>query len=200
VRRLIAISSAVLCASATLSIVTATPVSAAAVPPPSGTISCSVAGVVQFAPGLGLLPNAKGGKLKIDMTGSSCDNAGVSGGKAPITDVAMKAVGSLSPGGSCFEDSVVNMAKTFKLTTKWQNRNVSNKVTTVSASKSTLVSSVTSGAHWEFVFNAPAKNAFAGTPSSLQIDVGIEVYDIFALCQLPGGARSIPFSGTLTVA
>jgi hypothetical protein len=66
----------------------------------------------------------------------SCDNSGVIGGKAPITDVSIAYSATLDTGATCADALGLTVASSFQIT--WQQRKSSNKLKTVGVTTGVL--------------------------------------------------------------
>lgn len=146
---------------------TATP-AGAGVPPPQGTFGCAIAGTITFKPWLTSGLSLKPVKMKLTATGTGCDAGGVTGGKAPITDVAVKVDQKLGTGAYCsaFPGEVG------KIQVKLQGRNPQNKIMTVGVVNVPVFSLGANINSFDFVgVPVPAEKAFAGTHPIIVLNV-----------------------------
>jgi hypothetical protein len=104
--------------------------------PPIGVIVCAISGTASFNKPLTNTPSAMAVSMKLTLTGNSCDHSDVIGGKAPITDVAVKGTFSLTPGATC-TSAPSSKDKPQKLQLKWQGRNPKNNLMTVGVTNTT---------------------------------------------------------------
>ena len=145
--------------------------------PPSGTIDCSVGMSkpefgFQFLPPF-LSPDAANlGIPTKTVTDGPCDNAGVVGGKAPITNVEVKLVGRFSDGTTC--DTLVSAPQLEKIgfKIKWQTLNPVGHLRTISNSLA-RAGSVTwdSGAEALVFTTGPLKGGFAGSTATVKLTI-----------------------------
>src|SRR6185369_14708408 len=147
--------------------VAVTAVGAGAASLPSGTISCQVTYAdplgLRFSPFISRDPSAGRILVKTTMEGT-CDNSGVTGGKAPITNVQAKLVGALTPGSSSVTLTSAPNFDRVSLRIKW--------LTTTGDGRRKPVATSTlrfSDAQWDIdleglVFlSTPIKGGFAGS-------------------------------------
>jgi hypothetical protein len=114
--------------------------SATDVPPPSGTISCTVNGTFTIKPPLTNTPSTKAVEIKGAAASTACDNSGVSGGKAPIASVAIKSSAALPVGTTCTTlVSSPSFVKS-KLQYKWQSFNPTGRPRTVGVDNTRIAS------------------------------------------------------------
>lgn len=140
----------------------------AAVAQAQGTPSCNITGTISFKPTLTSTPAAKGYKLMLVATGTGCDNSTVTGGKAPITDVAVKAQMKLMPGSNCN----IKVVSTGKVQVKWQGRNSQNNLMTVAVANQKLGSGGTSlfTTAWAGITNTRSGTAFFMKQALVHVD------------------------------
>lgn len=113
---------------------------AAAYPPVTGDIACTVeAGTLAIKPGLATTPGARAGKLKIKVAASdtTCDSSGAAGGRFPIAGVAMKVI-ALIPEGSFCTDPPVAPLLTGKVKLQFKGFGPTGKLRTVVVNKTTI--------------------------------------------------------------
>lgn len=99
---------------------------ATAASPPTGTIACQVAAStgpwgLRFVPYINDVPSARRIVVKDNTIQGTCDAAGVTGGKAPITHVEGKLVAKLAPGTTCLDVITGPHFERIKLKLKWTN-------------------------------------------------------------------------------
>jgi hypothetical protein len=156
---------------------------AGAAAPPTGTISCSVfSGTsstrpegILFSPGINSVPRTV--KINARNIGSSCDNAGVVGGKAPITGVALKLTARM-PDGTCA--NLTSASPTFdnaRVVLKWRGLNPAGHPMTVSTSHARIATaSYDTNAHALDLTTTPITgSAFAGKTVTMHLG-----FDYFA--------------------
>ncbi len=156
-----------LAAALALAITSASP--AAAAPLPSGTIDCQVVSTnvdgLRFQPFISSDPSPSRIRVTTTMHGT-CDNSGVSGGKAPITEVDAKLVGRLVPGSTCETLTSAPHFDRLKLKIKWKAV-IHGRLQTVASSTAFFVD-----ANWDDVVEGlvldsqPLKGAFTGSTST----------------------------------
>jgi hypothetical protein len=141
---------------------------------PSGTINCQID--ANTDDGLRMLPSISsvpGGRVM--MRGKivgTCDNSGVTGGKAPIDRVEATLIAKLAAGTVCNDVVTTPDFDKIKLTFKWKGQ-VGGRTVTVGTSRVHLVLG-----SWDEPDNAIAftgevfKGAFAGTTTSLKLTIG----------------------------
>ena len=99
-------------------------------------------------------------KMKLTATGSGCDAGGVTGGKAPITDVAVKVDQKLSAGAYCSAFP----GESGKMQVKLQGRNSQNKIMTVAVVNTPVYAFGANINSFDWVgVPVVANKAFAGT-------------------------------------
>jgi hypothetical protein len=162
-----------------LSLVATSSVSAG--PPPTGTVSCAVAGQLSF--GFKGLPTAintdppRTTMMKIkDAEGNLCDASGVTGGRFPITGALVSLRGRLVEGETCADFFGTLDFKKTKLGVKWRGLNAYGRLQTVASSKATVVSAVyDSGSEKVVIVTEPiARGAFAGSTLTFRLGVGAD--------------------------
>ena len=101
----------------------------------------------------------------------TCDNSGVSGGKAPITNVHAHLVGSLAaPHTSCDAFTSAPVFDRMKLKIKWQAADVNGRLRTVAVSSVGFVdANRDDGAGALVLTSTPLKGAFAGSLSTVTL-------------------------------
>jgi hypothetical protein len=129
--------------------------------PPTGSLSCSVfselstthpAGIL-FHPYIDAVPRLL--RVKAANVGSTCDNSGVTGGRAPITGVAFKLSGRMED-ATCGTFTAMPSFKNGWVKVKWRGLNAANHPTTVASSRARIVSSsYDSGSHALIVTTEP---------------------------------------------
>lgn len=167
----------------------------ATVPPPSGTFSCTITGNFVFTPPLSYAHTVDDGHVRTAARGSNCDHSGVTGGKAPITDVFIRGLGALLPGASC--NGLFFDANPPRLLVKYQGRNAKNHTMTVATTRLDLDTSSLGGGHWDFTYAAPASGPFAG--STLHVHATYDRPTVLNACNSPDGLRLMQYTGTITV-
>ncbi len=146
----------------------------AKVAPPTGTITCTISGTLKLNHPLSNTASTK--KIKVTGAGAetaaACDASGVTGGKLPITAVALKAKGSLPAGASCTSLVTPQFGPT-KIKIKFQGQNPAGKLATVAVANTTLASATFSGPTQalDVVTAAVAKGPFAGQTITLKLGV-----------------------------
>jgi hypothetical protein len=155
---------------------------------PAGTVSCTIAGSLTLKTPLTNTPSTKTIKVKGMATASSCNNAGVTGGKAPITGAAIKINGKLPVGASCTSLATPTFAKT-KVQVKWQGLNSQSKVMTVSVDNSFLAtaqSNVGSTVTLILVTQPNSKGGFVGQTNTLTLGLDDTPASLASLCSTTG--------------
>jgi len=170
---------------------------AAAVPKPSGTISCTFAGTAALNPALTATASGKALKFKATATSVSCNNAGVAGGKAPITAAAVKITGSLAAGSECGSLASPTFGKT-KIQAKWQGLNPTGKLMTVAVNNVFLASasmdlSDPGEPTLQLVSALVLKGAFANQTITLRLVLDSDFAELMTTCSSPTGLSSIEF-------
>ncbi len=153
--------------------VAVTAVGAGAASLPSGTISCQVTYAdtfgLRFSPFISRDPSPGRILVKTTMEGS-CDDSGVTGGKAPITSVRAKLVGALTAGSSSVTLTSAPNFDRVSLRIKW--------LTTTGDGRRKPIATSTlrfSDAQWDtdlegLVFlSTPIKGGFAGSTATVTI-------------------------------
>ena len=156
------------------------PLRAGATSPPSGTISCSMfptnAGL-DMRPAISSDPSTGRILVKTSIAGI-CDNSGVVGGKAPITAIDAKLVGTLTAGTTC--SSFVNAPNFDRLRVK-----IKWKAAADAHGRSKVVSSTTLSfvdVSWDeadealILSSQPSKGGFAGSTATLKITLNNAAY------------------------
>ena len=160
-----------------LALVAATAVAASATTPPSGTTTCDVnpTSALQFAfiPFIDSTPGPTTIGVKIPMSGI-CDNAGVVGGRAPITHVEATVRGRLEAGSVC--TTVVSPGIPYdklKLKLKWKSFD-GTRFKTVATSTTHLSAGSYDAGSESIVFTSEIfRGAFAGRTST----IGLKLQD-----------------------
>ena len=170
-------------------------------PPPTGTISCSVAaaGSTTKPTGFFFSPymNADPRNLRVrakNLT-STCDASGVVGGKAPIVGVELKFSARMI-NGSCASFISAPEFQKGQVKLRWLGLNPSGRPMTVGVSSVKLASaSYDSGSKAVILITQPiAKGAFAGATASLHL--GLDYPEVFeSQCDVGGvgGYVAMPF-------
>ena len=138
---------------------------------PAGTVNCTIAGSLTLKTPLTNTPSTKTIKVKGLATASSCDDSGVTGGKAPITGAAIKINGKIPVGATCAWLTSPTFGKT-KIQVKWQGLNPQSKVMTVSVDNSFLATAQSSGGTTvtlTLVTQPNAKGCFFGQTNTLTL-------------------------------
>ncbi len=148
----------------------ALPVSAASVPPPSGTVDCTIAGLGNIKPPLNNTPSTKKLVISGSATSSSCDNSGVTGGKGPIAAVAIKFSLTEPDTGYTCTNYDLGYDKS-KLQVKWQYLNPAGHLRTLAVNNTTIaefsVVSIDPVVVYKVVSAPITKGAFAGSTITL---------------------------------
>lgn len=176
-------------------IATAASTAATAAAPPTGTIPCAVVSGTSATRPEGILfhpfVNAVPRTLQIvaKNIGSSCDNAAVVGGKAPITGVALKMTARM-PEGTCA--NLTSATPTFEtgfVMLKWQGLNPAGRSVTVSTSRARIATaSYDTDAHTLNVTTEPSTGpAFAGKTITLHLGFDYATAFFEAGCAELGG-------------
>lgn len=176
---------------AVLAIVLGTATGAVAASLPSGAINCVVSGDtdqpngkwrLRFSPAISSVPSPNRMSVSTTMKGT-CDNAGVSGGKAPITNVQAYLVGKLAAGTTCATLTSAPVFERLKLKIKWQTVDGSGRVRSVATTSARFVD-----ADWDagleglVLTSTPLKGAFGG--STATVTLTIDHPEVFgAVCQ-----------------
>jgi hypothetical protein len=147
----------------------------AAAPQPSGTIDCRVTMsrpeyALNFkSPYLRTDPAPHGIPVKTDMDGP-CDSTGVVGGKAPITNVAVKLVGRFADGTTC--DTLTSTPELEKIAfkIKWQGLNPAGNLRTVAKSLVRAATVAWDDASEALVFTTePLNGGFGGSSATITL-------------------------------
>jgi hypothetical protein len=168
----------------------------AAVPPPSGTWSCTITGSFAFTPPLSDTPSAGPVYVRTAGRGSNCNSAGVTGGKAPISDVFIRGRFAFSPGATCGV-GLIDPGARHNLNVKFQGRNAKNHTMTVANSKVVMTSAALSFTDFNFAFLTPSTGAFAN--SSVHLNAAIDNPAQWGTECPTTGVRVITYTGTITV-
>lgn len=158
---------------------------AIAAPLPAGTISCVVAGDpgrpngdwrLRFLPPIASTPRENRIRVFTYMTGT-CDNSGVTGGKAPITNVSAHLIGRLAEGTTCEALTTAPVFEKLKLKIKWQSND--GRLRTVASTSVRFVDADWDGNIEGLVFlSTPLKGAFAGSLATITLVIDSpEVFD-----------------------
>jgi hypothetical protein len=100
----------------------------------------------------------------------ACDNGGVTGGKAPITNVEAKFVGKLAADTTCASFTSAPVLQRAKLKIKWKN--VDGRSRTVATSTAHLVQASWDGPSESLVLDAELlKGGFAGSPVTIRLTI-----------------------------
>ncbi len=175
-----------LLAAAVLAALSSPPSIFAAPPAPDGTISCSIFSDVNsvhpkgilFRPRIDATPRNLG--ISVTNLGSSCDAAGVLGGKAPITGVSFKLTGHL-PNGTCAAlTSPIPAFENARLLVSWRGVNAAGKFFTVSKSRAHIAfATYDSGTHTLTFITEPLTGP-AFIAKTLKLHLGFDSYaDLF---------------------
>jgi hypothetical protein len=150
----------------------------AGTPPVAGTISCSVATYVSAhgPDAIFFHPSLFGGTPRVvHLAGgndeSSCDNSGVTGGKAPITEVLFKLSGAM-PDATCTQFITMPSFKNarVKLRFRGQNPKALNVITVANAQGDVATTTYDSGSHTLTITTGPLKGrGFAGATATLHL-------------------------------
>jgi hypothetical protein len=156
---------------------------ASAAPLPSGSITCQVDADtgpwgLRVLPSISSVPSAGRVTLKDVVTGS-CDAAGVSGGKAPITNVEANLSAKLVPGSTCLDLVTAPHFERVKLKLKWTNVDITGRKRVVATSTAhNFVASyddTTQGIVWTATI---LKGAFAGSGVTTRLTFDVpEAFD-----------------------
>jgi len=154
-----------------------TSVAAAENSPVTGTISCSVASFLSSARGPGGIrfhPFIDANPRLVHLGGgndeSSCDNSGVTGGKAPITEVLFKLSGVM-PDGTCAQLTTTPSFKNARVKFQFRGINSAGRAMTVTnAHADVVMTSYDSGSHTLTITTEPLKGrGFAGATATLHL-------------------------------
>jgi len=125
----------------------AAPATVASADQPTGTISCSIASGdehswpytgFEFHPGLTGIPKTQ--TARVTDTQSSCDNSGITGGSAPITEVSFRLTGKLREATCASFFSSASTLDKGKIKIRWVGLNPAGNRMTVATSKATVAS------------------------------------------------------------
>lgn len=171
---------------AVLTMLSAPPSVGAMPPAPDGTISCAIFSDVNAAHPKGILfrplidANPRSLGIAITNLGSSCDNAGVVGGKAPIAGVAFKLTGRLRDGNCSALTSPVPAFENARLLVTWRGVNAAGKPMTVSRSRAHIAfASYDTGTHTLTFITEPLTGP-AFVAKTLKVHLGFDYYpDVF---------------------
>lgn len=174
---------------AALAMLATTAVGAMAASLPSGTINCTVSGAVdkpngnwrlRFQPPISSVPSPNRILVSTFMRGT-CDNSGVSGGKAPITNVLAHLVGKLAAGSTCASLTSAPVFERLQLKIKWQTLDGSGRLRTVANTSVRFVDADwDDGAEGLVFLSAPLKGGFAGSTSTVTLT--IDQPEILTMC------------------
>ncbi|MEO6028483.1 MAG: hypothetical protein ABIR79_16580 [Candidatus Binatia bacterium] len=175
-----------LLAAAVLTIVSSPPSTVAMPPPPDGTISCAIFSDVNAAHPKGILfrpqidANPRNLGIAVTNLGSSCDTAGVLGGKAPITGVAFKLTGRLRNGNCAALTSPIPAFENARLLVTWRGVNAAGKPMTVSRSRAHIAfASYDTDTHTLTFITEPLTGP-AFVAKTLKVHLGFDYYaDVF---------------------
>jgi hypothetical protein len=161
--------------------------------PPTGTINCVVTGDtdrpngnwrLRFLPPISSTPSPNRMQMFTFMKGT-CDNSGVTGGKAPITNVEAHLSGKLAEGTTCGTLTSAPVFEKLQLKVRWQSPNGTGRLRTIATSSARFVD-----ADWDdgvegLVFlSAPLKGAFAGSTATVTLTIDQpEILDPNGICQ-----------------
>jgi hypothetical protein len=153
--------------------------SALAVNDPSGTISCAVTGRYYFfRPYLPTVPAGPGTRAIrtkiIRVPGTACDNAGVTGGRAPISAAEVSLSGRLAAGTTCADFLTSLTFEKARIKVAWQRFRPDGHRANVATSKAVVASATyDAGSEDMVIVTQPvAKGAFAGSTLTLHLGVG----------------------------
>ncbi len=155
---------------------------ATAAPLPSGTISCQVFPeadtYLRIKPFINADPSPNRLRVQTTMVGT-CDNSGVSGGKAPITTVEASLIGRLVRGTNC--TSLLNppQFERLKLKIKWRTIDGNGRSKPVATSTAYFVDATWDDVAKKLVLaSQPLKGGFAGSTSTTTLTLeGTEILD-----------------------
>ncbi len=167
--------------------------------PPAGNVSCNLSGSATYKGPLTNTPSTK--DVKVTVTAAGSCGSGAVGGKAPITDIALRATLYLGPGTSC-DAAPPDPKKAGKLQIKWQGRKATNnKLFNVAVTNTTATAQNLTGSPW-LVFGAPVTdpnkpfaNQQFGTVLFLTVDPSILHLDC-----VTAGLPAVQFTGNLSTA
>jgi predicted lipoprotein with Yx(FWY)xxD motif len=168
--------------------------------PPIGSISCKVSGTLSFTPPLHDNASTKNVKESLALTGNDCENNGVTGGSALITDVALKTVVQNAPGTTCTETPLApNQSKRVHI--KWQGRAANGKLFTVGAENTTWTAVVFAANDFDMAIARPAnpKDAFGNSTSLVALSIPEDFDTQLAECASATGLASLSVIGTVSV-
>jgi hypothetical protein len=155
---------------------------------PAGTVSCTIMGALTLKTPLTNTASTTAIKVKGVATASSCNNVGVTGGKAPITTAAIKISGHIPAGATCTWLSAPTFGKT-KVQVKWQGLNPQSKVMTVSVDNSflnTAHSNSGTSVTLILVTQPNAKGGFVGQTNTLNLGLDDSPASLATLCSTTG--------------
>ncbi len=163
---------------------TSLPAAAASVPPPSGTITCVVAGTGTIKPPLRNTPSTKKLVIAATASGSSCDNTNVTGGKAPITAATVKFSLTEPETGYTCSNYDLGYDKS-KLQVKWQETKANGRRRSVAVNNTkvdafTVVS--TDPVVYKLVSTPITKGAFAGSTITLLTALDQAANELLSQC------------------
>jgi hypothetical protein len=144
-----------------------------AAPLPSGTIACQVASTnvdgLRFQPYISSDPSPTRIRVTTTMQGT-CDNSGVMGGKAPITELKATLAGKLAVGSTCSTLTTMPQFERLKLKIKWRGVDGNGRLKTVASTTVHFVD-----ANWDddveglVLQSQPLKGAFEGSTSTVTL-------------------------------
>lgn len=168
----------------------------ATVPPPTGSWSCAITGNFVLTPPLTYTPSAGAVHVRTAGRGSNCDSSGVTGGKAPISDVFIRGLLAFLPNGSCHL-VVVDPGAPHNLYVKFQGRNAKNHTMTVANAKAVATHVALTFVTWDFVYALPATGAFAG--ATLHLHAVLDNPSQWGTDCAGAGVQLLRYTGTITV-
>jgi hypothetical protein len=159
---------------------------------PTGVISCTVTGgTISISPGLTNTPSIATVSLAISGAGTSCDNSGVTGGKAPITDFSF-AYSSTLDSATCSDAIQSTTASTVQIT--WQNRKSNGKLKTVAVTTGQVGALFNANlGTWAVLVVPDATGAFADM--GIRLDVLFDAIPASNACATVNGWTSSTLSG-----
>jgi hypothetical protein len=177
---------------------------AVAASPPTGTIACSVfsdlntgqAKGIIYRPFINAVPRAV--RFAATNVGSTCDNSAVSGGKAPITGVAIKLTARLSEGTCGTLTSAAPPFENARIALKWRGLNGANHYTTVATSRARIATvTYDVGTHaFDMTTEPLTGNAFVGKTLSFHLGIEEVADELEAGCGPVNGYVATPFGNT----
>ena len=171
-----------LLAAAVLTMISSPPSTVAAPPAPDGTISCAIFSDINATHPKGILfrplidANPRNLGIAITNLGSSCDDAGVAGGKAPITGVSFKLTGHLRDGNCSALTSPIPVFENARLLVTWRGVNAAGKFITVSRSRAHIAFASYDTATHTLTFITEPLTGPAFVAKTLKLHLGFDYY------------------------